>query len=576
MAILIPDQPKECTYGERLVYEKLGRDLEKDWIILHSLGLHGHKTKIWGEADIVILSTRGIFALEVKGGKVSCKDGVWHFGSPGQEYTKKEDPWTQSKGTMWAISKKLEEADSIFKDLLFGFGVVMPNETFISTGAEIEQAVLLDKRDFKKNFGFYIGRIQRHWSNVYHVKHGRDPRFPTRDEILLARKILRPDIDSAFSTGSYLTSVQSELKQLSIEQVRASRRMAANPRTVVRGRAGTGKTIIAVERAKQLSAEGKKVLYLCFNQLLARHLKLAIADDPRSKGIDIHHVHELYANVIKRANMQDRLDIAQDDPEYYEVIYPRVFIEAAMEIDLPAWDALVIVEAQDLLTPDNLDAFDLLLGIPGINRGQWHIFMDRLQNIYGSDIQESVDKRLSEAQPAFDDLYENCRNTREVAVQASIISGIDLAIEGAPLGAPCDNIYYQDQSSFESQLVQAVTKLLNDGVQPEDIAILSTRKRENSLVADIDSIAGIPLVNVNDSFQGDMVFSTMHAFKGLERAVILAIDMEDMGHPDVRMLHYAGLSRAVGLLHTFLPDKAKTIYSGQAAEFAKRLSESAD
>ena len=90
MAILIPDQPKECTYGERLVYEKLGRDLEKDWIILHSLGLHGHKTKIWGEADIVILSTRGIFALEVKGGKVSCKDGVWHFGSPGQEYTKKE------------------------------------------------------------------------------------------------------------------------------------------------------------------------------------------------------------------------------------------------------------------------------------------------------------------------------------------------------------------------------------------------------------------------------------------------------------------------------------------------------
>ena len=83
MATLIPEQPKDCPRGERMAYEKLGRDLDKDWIILHSLGLHGHETKIWGEADIVVLSTKGIFALEVKGGKVSCNMGVWTFGEPG-------------------------------------------------------------------------------------------------------------------------------------------------------------------------------------------------------------------------------------------------------------------------------------------------------------------------------------------------------------------------------------------------------------------------------------------------------------------------------------------------------------
>jgi hypothetical protein len=572
MAILIPDQPKDCPYGERCVYEKLGRDLDSDWILLHSLGLHGHKTKIWGEADIVVLSTKGFFALEVKGGKVACKDGVWHFGEPGNPgYTKKEDPWTQAKGTMFAFREKLIEADKGFDDLLFGFGVVMPMETFTANGAEIEPAVLLDLREFRLNLGYYIGRLQRHWAAAYQAKHGRTPRLPSRAEIQQVRRILRPDIDSAFSLGSYLNGVESVLVQLSNDQIRASRRMAANPRTIVRGKAGTGKTIIAVERAKQLAAEGCRVLYLCFNQLLAQHLRATLATDPRAHGIDVRHVHALYREVIAEAGMLDRLDATANDHELFAVTFPRTFVEAAIAIDFSAWDALVIDEAQDLLTPDNIDAFDLMLGSPGINHGRWHIFFDRLQNIYGTDVQHSVEKRLAEAQPAFDDLFENCRNTRQVAVQASIISGIDLAIDGAPNGLECENIYYRDRKTFASQLEAIVTKLLKQDIRPMDIAVLSTRKRENSLVADMHELAGIPLVDAGISSEGDLIFSTMHAFKGLERLVVLAIDMDGIGNPESSMLHYAGLSRARGLLHTFLPESERLTYGHQSAAFAARM-----
>lgn len=572
MAILIPDQPKDCPYGERIVYEKLGRDLDPDWILLHSLGLHGHKTKIWGEADIIVLSSKGFFALEVKGGKVACKDGIWHFGGPGSPgYTKKEDPWTQAKGAMFAFQTKLIEADNIFHDLLFGFGVVMPMETFTATGAEIEAAVLLDSRDFQRNLGYYIGQLQRHWTAAFQAKHGRTPRLPSRAEIQQARRLLRPDIDSAFSLGSYLNGVESVLIQLSNDQVRASRRMVANPRTIVRGKAGTGKTIIAVERAKQLAAKGSKVLYLCFNQLLAQHLRLALEADPRAEGVDVRHVHALYREVIARAGMLDRLDAATDDHNLFAEIFPRTFVEAAIAGDLPAWDALVIDEAQDLLTPDNIDAFDLMLGSPGINHGRWHIFFDRLQNIYGTDVQDRVEKRLAEAQPAFDDLFENCRNTRQVAVQASIISGIDLAIDGAPDGLECQNIYYRDRKAFASRIDAVVTKLLKQDIRPSDIAVLSTRKREYSLVADMHELGGIPLVDARVSGEGDLVFSTMHAFKGLERLVVLAIDMDGIGNPQLAMLHYAGLSRGRGLLHTFLPESERTTYGRQAAAFAARM-----
>ena len=572
MAILIPDQPKDCPYGERIVYEKLGRELDADWVVLHSLGLHGHKTKIWGEADIIVLSTKGYFALEVKGGKVACKDGIWQFGEPGTPgYTKKEDPWTQAKGAMFAFEKKLIEADGNSDDLLFGFGVVMPMETFTATGAEIEPAVLLDLRDFRRNLGYYIGQLQRHWTAAYQTKHGRTPRLPSRADIQQARRILRPDIDSAFSVGSYLNGVESVLVQLSNDQVRASRRMAANLRTIVRGKAGTGKTIIAVERAKQLATEGCKVLYLCFNQLLAQHLRLALGGDPRAERVDVRHVHSLYREVIGNAGMLGRLDEATNDHELFAETFPRTFVEAAIACDLPAWDALVIDEAQDLLTPDNIDAFDLMLGSPGINHGRWHIFFDRLQNIYGTDVQDRVEKRLAEAQPAFDDLFENCRNTRQVAVQASIISGIDLAIDGAPDGLECENIYYRDRKAFASQLEAVVTKLLKQDIRPRDIAVLSTRRRENSLVAEMHELAGIPLVDAGASGEGDMVFSTMHSFKGLERLVVLAVDMEGIGNPEAAMLHYAGLSRARGLLHTFLPESERGAYGQQAAAFAARM-----
>lgn len=571
-AALIPEQPKECPYGERIVYEKLGRDLDDDWVILHSLGLHGHATKIWGEADIVVLSTKGVFALEVKGGKVSCEKGVWTFGEPnGASYTKREDPWSQAKGSMFAVQEKLCDSERAFGDMLFGFGVVMPMETFTTTGAEIEPAVLLDRREFRANLRYYIGRLHRHWLAAYQAKHGRTPRLPSRADIQLARRILRPDVDSAFSLGSYLNGVESKLLQLSNDQVRAARRMAANPRTIVRGRAGTGKTIVALHRARQLAAEGRRVLFLCFNQLLARHVALSMRTNDMDSRIEVRHVHALYRDVIARAGLLSRLDMASGDRELFAEVFPRTFVEAALEIGLEPWDALVIDEAQDLLTPDNIDAFDLMLGSSGINRGRWHIFFDRQQNIYGTDVQELVDRRLSEAQPAFDDLFENCRNTREVAVQASIISGVDMALDGAPEGPSCDNVYYRDATVLAEQLNATVFRLLKQNILPQDIAVLSPRRKEHSMLAGVESVGGLPLVDVHSAGPGDLVYSTMHAFKGLERPVVLAVDMEGMGDAMHEMLHYAGLSRARGLLQVFLPKSSQDAYGRQAERFAVRM-----
>jgi hypothetical protein len=575
VAVLIPDVPKKCSISERLVYERLGRELPEEWVVLHSLGLPGHETKLWGEADIVVLSTTGIFALEVKGGQVACQDGVWRFGGPDfNSYTKREDPWTQSKGTMMAIRKRLWAESADFKDVLFGFGVVMPMTRFTTTGVEIVPEVLLDKQEFKQKIDFYIGRLERYWREEYRKKHGREYKRLTVDQIRAARQVLRPDLETALSIGGYLTGVESRLLQLTSEQIRVSRRMAANHRTIVRGPAGTGKTVIALERARQLSEEGRRVLYLCFNQLLADHVRAVLAADPRAANVEVYHVHAVYRKIIEEAGLVSCLKA--EDPEnadFFPRRFPEIVTDALCEKPHDGWDALVVDEAQDLLTPEHLDAFDLMLR-DGLRRGRWHLFFDPNQNLYGSAIQEQVKARLADAYPAFEDLYENCRNTRQVAVQTSIVSGIDLPVAGAPDGPACDNIYYKSKVDCFQKLEDLITQLLEGDVRAQDIAILSTRKRENSILAVVTEIGGRPLAGTGEETalkSGALLFSTMHAFKGLERIVVIALDMAEIGETQWSMLHYAGLSRACGLLRTLLPVSTKKIYESQAEAFGRRL-----
>lgn len=573
MAILIPEVPKDCPNGERIVYERLGQDLPADWVVLHSLGLPKHGTKIWGEADIVVLSTRGIFALEVKGGQVSCEDGLWTFRGPDfSSYSKKEDPWTQAKTALMEIRRSLCEANEAFDQVIFGYGVVMPFTRFDVAGTEFLPEVLLDKRTFRQGLDQFISRLHHFWEADYASRgqHGR--RGLALHQIMQARQVLRPDLETALSIGGYLTGVEAKLLQLTNEQIRISRRLAANPRSVVRGPAGTGKSVLALERAKHLAEGGRRVLFLCFNKLLAGHVRRSAVEEEVA-NLDVHHAHGLYSDIIRTAGKEDELAALDADAEsFFAQEFPRLAADAILERGHQGWDAIVVDEAQDLLTPDHLDVLDLLVD-GGLNQGSWHFFLDPLQNIYGSDVESAVERRLSSAYPVLDELQDNCRNTRQVAAQTSIISGIDMAITNAASGMPCENVHYTDRNDALSKLESVIAELLASDIRPCDLVILSTRQRENSLVAGVGQLAGRTIVDLgegNEPDGGAIAFCTMHSFKGLERMVVIAIDLQELGHAQWSMLHYAGLSRARCLLRAFVPESASRRYHRQAQAFGER------
>jgi hypothetical protein len=305
--------------------------------------------------------------------------------------------------------------------------------------------------------------------------------------------------------------------------------------------------------------------------MLARHVELGLRGRADAGDIRVSHLHGLYRETIDRAGLADRLAAAgADGEELYGRVFPEVFADAALAVGTEAADVLIVDEAQDVLTAANLDALDLLVR-DGLRVGRWHLFLDPLQNIYGKDAERAM-AVLEEAGFAAYELVDNCRNTRQVATQTSIISGMDMAIEGAVGGPPCDCVFYRDADDFAKRFEGEVRRLLDADVEPRNLIVLSTRRRENSLLAGATSVAGLPLRDLAEGDSGDgLGFATMHGFKGLERQVVLAIDLEGIGDEAVSMLHYTGLSRAIALLRPFVPESEREAYGRQARRFGARM-----
>jgi len=130
--------PLHAQPSERKVYEALASALPIGWSAWHSL-----KIRIRGadfsEADFVIAGpARGILVLEVKGGIVRKRDGVWFQN----ERPMKMPPLDQAHRFVRVLLRKYEEHDLV--PPVIGVAVVFPDTDFVSqpTQGDLEGLVL--------------------------------------------------------------------------------------------------------------------------------------------------------------------------------------------------------------------------------------------------------------------------------------------------------------------------------------------------------------------------------------------------------------------------------------------------
>ena len=102
------------------------------------------------------------------------------------------------------------------------------------------------------------------------------------------------------------------------------------------------------------------------------------------------------------------------------------------------------------------------------------------------------------------------------------------------------------------KIIQFVQVLLNEGMAPESIAVLTKNRRM------VDSLSGSKMGNSKPTEAGQpgLTVDTIHRFKGLEAdAVVVWLDKVD-GIED-RALAYVGMSRARALLLLVGPSAVK-------------------
>jgi len=100
-----------------------------------------------------------------------------------------------------------------------------------------------------------------------------------------------------------------ELLRLTEEQMVVLDSLAAHKRAAIEGAAGTGKTVLALEKARRLAKNGARVLLLCFNRPLAADLRrqadwLRQAEGLATDGLRVETFHDLCGRTAQRARLQ--------------------------------------------------------------------------------------------------------------------------------------------------------------------------------------------------------------------------------------------------------------------------------
>jgi hypothetical protein len=497
--------------AERRLFRSF-QSIDLDGICFHSLRLSEHQYKAEGELDFVVLSTEGIFALEVKGGVVRrTAEGVWSFTDRYEAVHKKsEGPFDQARSGIYSLVKQIHTrfANEKFTKFTVGYGVVFPDCTFEVVTPEWSSDIVFDARSYENDASLlrFIKKLTAFWQSKRQYTQQLEPR-----EVERIAQYLRPKFDIAPTLANRADEIEREVASLTDEQYDRLDSIERNPRILCAGGAGTGKTFLALEIARRHAERGQTVLFVCKSIVLVEFL---------------------------RSRAGSNITIAAADS--LNKVQP--------------YEVLIVDEGQDILNIANLTQLDKYL-LNGIEKGTWRIFYDinNQSGVYAGYEYEALEM-LGSYNIAWLELHRNCRNTLNIVNQTRLLTAADLGKPAAGDGPKVNYLYVENKVAGVGQLEKSIFKLLEDDVPIGDITILSPGPLRKSIASGLSrKLANQLLVlspsNASRFPDGHLTFATVADFKGLENKFIFMVDFESGHFQDGNLsTTYVAMTRArVGL-----------------------------
>ena len=556
--------------AERRVFGLLQTDpATEGWIVLHSLGLARRGAKPFGEIDfVIVVPGEGIVCLEVKGGRVSCREGVWQtqdrYGKV-SEFTK--SPFMQARDSMFALRRTIQQhfgSTAVESRCPIGCAVVLPDVSCPPVTPEFERSDVIDCDDLKGAISACIKRFAQQRLRQFQPQ-WEVSKHPTMPEAKSIVAYLRPDFDRVMARSVSIDRADDILLALTQEQYQRLDELAENPRCLFEGAAGTGKTLLAIEYARRTAGAGARVGLVCFNRLLGDWLQHQVDDTTITAGT----WHSIARRLIMSSAVRDELVAAEnlarqsgDWPTLFQETYPLLG-EIALEELGDQFDVLVVDEAQDLGNKHTLDFLNRTL-FGGFTGGRWGVFGDfTRQALYGNGMDHVAALSRFGGHFVRAKLTLNCRNTQRIALETSMLAGFanpPFRI-GQEQGLPVEYRYWGTHDDLRKVLSEVVRGLTKDGIAVSDLVILSPRRLANSALADVQSVSGFAIGDMStggNSTQNRINFCTIQSFKGLESRVVILVDVDDIDGDEPQSLLYVGMSRARNLLILMLNESARS------------------
>lgn len=554
MARLIPHADPQLIEldPERRVAEALCAQMPKKVVIFHSYpwlrperDVHRSGSKDVmreGEADFVILHPRyGIMVVEVKGGDLFYSQQTLSWDRRGAQHAVK-DPFDQASRNLRAIEEQLKDRSfGGYQQLPFTRArcVVFPHCDYHGTLPPGAHASMLLGASDMETLG---DRIE----NLFKMQ----PFVPAQS---LSEGILDGITKGLSSTFKLVPALWAEIEdqerkifRFTEDQLGILKVLRAHHRAAVQGVAGSGKTILAITKARAFADEGKKVLFVCFNEMLADWLQSQLPNEYRDL-ITIRHYHKLCREWVMDAGL--KWPSFSDEAELFRTEAPRL-LEQAIDLQLDrSFDAVVVDEGQDF-QPSWWDTIELLNKRP--TEGDLYVFYDPDQQIFADAVAAMPDL----GQPFV--LPVNCRNTVRIASRCGAILGKEIPVNrDTPAGRTPKFIHAptadQQVRATEAQVQEWSSK--TSRIRPDQIAVVTRGKVENSSVASLKQLSGIPVVRSLADWKAGkgILVTSLYRFKGLEADALVLVDVQP---PDpkapasgFRPEHfYVGCSRAKHLL----------------------------
>lgn len=534
-----PSNPSWANPTEQAVWERLVEQAPDSWTVIANLVLspsphrpgraQRRATDREYEVDLLVLMPElGVVVLEVKGGSVFVDDrGRWRQGVGLREHG--IDPVHQAmdgkyeareyveRDPRWARPRVRWTHAVVFPDTVVSPDFSMPDcprERVHDRGDMPDLAGRLATLARTTDCDLPVPTVDD-CDEIVRILHGRN--LPLRDVVAAA------------------AAREDAIERLTIEQMMILRATRLIPRMEIRGGAGSGKTVLALAQAKDLTRgaddrPAQRVALLCYSLGLASMFTRRLSGEKRQHRPAFVGSFEEFARYLGVERFGGR-----EDADFWETELPQRMSELAAQLpEGKKFDAFVVDEGQDFAdswwTP-------ILRSLRDEDNGGLYVYSDENQRVFPRFGRPPV-----QLVPLV--LDHNLRNTKQIADAFSPLTPMRMHARGGD--GPDVHFVPAEPARAIGVADEAVEILLEEGWDPEHVALITTGKR-HPVQAERQENDGQDGYWASFWDGDDVFYGHVLGCKGLERkAVVLCINDTNPERAKERL--YVGLSRATDRL----------------------------